>query len=183
MGHFSQAAKAAWSRRWFFFPWLPWPWAPLSQRLSPLLILTTATMALVITDMLATPMPTVATTTAKGLLSLPLPPSLLLIPTTATTDFATTGTLATPTLMLDMAIITARGLLRPLPLPSPSPTMATMATPMPMALLSMARGLLKLPQLPSLPPILTTATTAFATTVMLAILTPMVVTTMESKKE
>merc|ERR1712116_105306 len=104
--------------------------------------------------MLAIPMPTVATTTAKGLLSLPLPPSLLLIPTTATTDFATMGTLATPTLMLVMAIITARGLQRPLPLPSPSPTMATMAlaimatlaTLMPMALLSMARGLLKLLQ-------------------------------------
>merc|ERR1719403_344525 len=63
----------------------------------------------------------------KGLLSLPLPPSLLLIPTTATTDFATMGTLATPTLMLVMAIITAKGLLRPLPLPSPSPTMATLA--------------------------------------------------------
>merc|ERR1712243_227410 len=129
----------------FFFLWLPWPWAPLSQRLSPLLILTTATMALVITDMLVTPMPTVATTTAKGLLSLPLPPSLLLIPTTATTDFATMGTLATPTLMLVMAIITARGLLRPLPLPSPSPTMAIMAlaitvmlaTPTPMVVTTM----------------------------------------------
>merc|ERR1711928_278335 len=60
------------------------------------------------------------------------------------------ATLATPTLMLVMAITTARGLLRPLPLPSPSPTMAT---------------------------------TAFATTVMLASLTLMVVTTMESKKE
>merc|ERR1712241_946523 len=147
--------------------------------------------ALVITDMLATPMPTVATTTAKGLLSLPLPPSLLLIPTTATTDFATMGTLATPTLMLVMAIITARGLLRPLPLPSPSPTMATLAlaitatlaTHMPMALLSTARGLLKLPQPLNLLLILTTATTALATTVMLATPTPMVVTTMESKKE
>merc|ERR1711868_110928 len=159
MGHFSQAAQAALSRRWFFFLWLPWPWAPLSQRRSPLLILTTATMASVITDMLASPMPTVATTTAKGLLSLPLPPSLLLIPTTATTDFATMGTLATPTLMLVMAIITARGLLRPLLLPSPSPTMATLA-------------------------LVTTATaTALVTTAMLATPTPMVVTTMESKKE
>merc|ERR1711868_274584 len=150
MGHFSQAAQAALSRRWFFFLWLPWPWAPLSQRRSPLLILTTATMASVITEMLAS-----------------------------------------PTLMLVMAVTTAKGLLRPLPLPSPSPTMAIMAlaitamlaTPMPMALLSMSRGLLKLPQLPNLPLILTTATTALATTVMLATPTPMVVTTMESKKE
>merc|ERR1712116_30581 len=160
-----------------------------SSMIKALVLLSVA--ALVITDMLASPMPTVATTMAKGLLSLPLPPSLLLIPTTATTDFATMGTLATPTLMLVMAIITARGLLRPLPLPSPSPTMATMAlaimatlaTPMPMALLSTARGLLKLPQPLSLPLILTTATTAFVTTVMLATLTLMVVTTMESKKE
>merc|ERR1711885_2342 len=160
-----------------------------SSMIKALVLLSVA--ALAITDMLASPTPTVATTTAKGLLSLHLPPSLLLIPTTATTDFATMGTLATPTLMLVMAITTARGQLRPLPLPSPSPTMAimalaitaTLATPMPMALLSTARGLLKLPQPPSLPLILTTATTALATTVMLATPTPMVVTTMESKKE
>merc|ERR1711928_174748 len=56
--------------------------------------------ALVITDMLATPMPTVATTMAKGLLSLPLPPSLLLILTTATTALATTVMLATLTPMV-----------------------------------------------------------------------------------
>merc|ERR1711928_84502 len=166
MGALQPSSTSSMIKALVLLPWLPWPWAPLSQRLSPLLILTTASMALVITDMLATPMPTVATTMAKGLLSLPLPPSLLLIPTTATTDFATMGTLATPTLMLVMAITTARGLLRPLPLPSPSPTMATMAlaitatlaTPMPMALLSTARGLLKLPQPPSLPLILITAT-------------------------
>merc|ERR1711928_112740 len=137
MGALQPSSTSSMIKALVLLPWLPWPWAPLSQRLSPLLILTTATMALVITDMLATPMPTVATTTAKGLLSLLLPPSLLLIPTTATTDFATMDTLATPTLMLVMAITTARGLLRPLP-----------------------------------PPSLTTATTALATTVMLATLTP-----------
>merc|ERR1719394_765372 len=87
------------SRR-FFFLWLPWPWAPLSQRLSPLLILTTATMALVITDMLVTPMPMALLSMARGLLKLPQLPNLPLILTTATTALATTVMLATPTPMV-----------------------------------------------------------------------------------
>merc|ERR1711928_3482 len=121
MGALQPSSTSSMIKALVLLPWLPWPWAPLSQRLSPLLILTTATMALVITDMLATPMPTVATTTAKGLLSLLLPPSLLLIPTTGTTAFAITATLAT---LMPMALLsTARGLLK-----LPQPPILTTAT-------------------------------------------------------
>merc|ERR1719222_1829618 len=107
-----------------------------------------------------------ATTTARGLLRLRLPLLPRLIPTTDTTDLATTM---------------ARGLLMLLLLPRPTlttgstasvPTTATLATPMSRMLLSTARGLLKLPLRPSLLLIPTTATAMLDTTATLATPTP-----------